>query len=258
MCYWYLRKRCLFTKERCKYAHGVADLKLLSHEEHNKIMTKFLSMKEQRWQLKGQQPKRKEQYKTKSCIDDLLFSSDEEDFNHLYVKKNIIRTDSEKAMLKEFYLSNAVALINKLLSNQKMRKKSEIETIASDVQIHLNWKELTEKCLVYFKSIVADPATKKKEEMVFLFPTVSEIETYMENILTSIFREGINELPIQSELLIRSLYTQTKDNFLPLFTIARFVYPIISMGSNLWRIISPIYSQLRTLFTAWLLQELCP
>jgi hypothetical protein len=233
MCYWYLRKRCIFTQERCKYAHGVNDLKLLSHEEHNKIMAQFLSMKEQRWQLKGIQPKRKEQYKTKSCVDDLLFSSDEEDFNRLYVKKNIVRTNSEKAMLKEFYYSNSVSLINKLLSNQKMRRKAEIETIASDVQIHLNWKELTDKCIVYFKNILPTPSAKKKEEMVFPFPTVSEIETYMENLYTSIFVAGINELPLQSEYLIKLMYTQSKDNFLPLFTIARFVYAIISMGSSL-------------------------
>jgi len=174
-CYYYWRQCCFFTKERCKYAHGVDDLKRYPREE-------FLQIKKSFYILKGKvhdkpNPEGIDPHPNQAKVDDIDFSSDDEEAQVFRAKRRA-RSKEEYAKVKEWQ-QEIVAEFGIFLFNECKEKyilRDLFENLFKDVKLKYDAKILTTvKKIVHLKNIMLSPEDKIRKHIFIRYPVLEDI-----------------------------------------------------------------------------------
>eukprot|EP01022_Parablepharisma_sp_SALTPOND_P012721 TRINITY_DN1646_c0_g1_i1.p3 TRINITY_DN1646_c0_g1~~TRINITY_DN1646_c0_g1_i1.p3 ORF type:complete len:504 (+),score=63.57 TRINITY_DN1646_c0_g1_i1:7579-9090(+) len=175
VCYYHWRQRCYFTKERCKFAHGVRDLKRHSRED-------FLSIRRSFFRLKGllhgkDNPHGIDPNPKESKVDDLAFSSDEED-SKIFRQKRKSRSKAEHDKLKVWQHHYLAEFAQFLLEESQLpyMRKSEMENHFKDVKLKFDCRLLTDSMkILYGKSIILPPSLVARSQILLPYPTLESL-----------------------------------------------------------------------------------
>eukprot|EP00826_Nyctotherus_ovalis_P040787 TRINITY_DN4046_c0_g3_i4.p1 TRINITY_DN4046_c0_g3~~TRINITY_DN4046_c0_g3_i4.p1 ORF type:complete len:258 (-),score=60.26 TRINITY_DN4046_c0_g3_i4:26-724(-) len=175
ICYYHWRGSCVFSRKRCKYAHDIVDLKRYPREQ-------FLAIRKSFFMLKGEvhgepNPEGTDPSPKESKIEDLAFSSDEEDLNALRAKgKNKMKEDNDKIKkAKQYRLAEFILLLLKE-SELPYIRRDVAESLFSDAKLKYDGRLLTEKLrVVYQKAAILAPCTQERFQVILLYPTLEQI-----------------------------------------------------------------------------------
>jgi len=174
MCYYFWRQRCLFSKERCKFAHGVRDLKRYQHNEFVEIREKFFRLKAETHG--GSNPHGIDPNPKESKIDELVYSSDEED-SQIFKQKRKSRSKAEHDKLKEWqhHLLSEFALFLFEEQQTKYMRKSFMEKLFDDVKLKFEARLFVEKMnILYPKAVILAPSINKHTSILIQFPSFDD------------------------------------------------------------------------------------
>jgi hypothetical protein len=183
MCYYHWQGGCVFSRRRCKFAHGVVDLKRYPREL-------FLSIKKSFFMLKGEvyeelNPEGVDPNPKESKIDELIFSSDEEDIK-LFIAKSKTKTkeDHDKIKRAKQYQLVEFALLLFKESNTSYIRRDLIEQLFSDVKLRYDNRLLTEKRKVVFqKAATLIPNSQERFQVILRYPTLEQIIPLLANFI---------------------------------------------------------------------------
>ena len=175
ICYHYWRKCCYFTKERCKYAHGLDDLKRYPREE-------FIEIRKSFFRLKGEvhgnpNPQGIDPHPIRPEAKDFTFSSDEEE-GKIFKTKRKARSKEEHAELKvwqqQFQVEFALFLFKE--ANTNFIPRDLFENLYSDVKLKFDMNVIADKMkAVYQKNALLSSSTKVRSHVVLLYPVLEKI-----------------------------------------------------------------------------------
>jgi hypothetical protein len=174
-CYYYWRQRCFFTKERCKYAHGITDLKRYPREE-------FLQIKKSFYILKGKvhnkpNPEGIDPHPKQAKVDDIDFSSDDEEAQ-IFRAKRRARSKEEYAKVKDWQQEILVEFALYLFEERKEDyiQRELFEKLFEDVKLKYDSKVLTGiKKIVHQKLGVLLPSEKIRKHIFIKYPRLEHI-----------------------------------------------------------------------------------
>jgi len=174
ICYYYWQGSCVFSRRRCKFAHGVVDLKRYPREE-------FFATKKSFFMLKGEvhgepNPEGVDPNPRESKIDDLVFSSDEEDIRSSRAKsKSKSKEDHDKIKIAKQYQLIDFALLVLKEANTPYMRRDLVEQLFTDVKLKYDSRLLTEKKKVVFqKAAMLIPNNQERFQVVLKYPTLEQ------------------------------------------------------------------------------------
>ncbi len=185
-CYYYWRQRCIFPRERCKFAHGIEDLKRYPRSEFLQVRSNFFRLKAATHGKKnpeGLDPNPKE-----SKVDDLVFSSDEEE-SKVFKAKHKARSKAEHDKLKEWQnlVLRNFALFILHESPTEFVRRSHMEHAYHDVKLKFEPRLLTERMrAVYVKTVLLPPSLLARTQVVLAYPELEKIADVFKGYLTQL------------------------------------------------------------------------